>query len=221
MNHPQGNFRSGKATLYYSTDFGEVVQVEVREVSVVRRPWAQFKGAVAAQFKQPRQRKLRHYLGSYRPYLVVLKGWGHPRPADMYSWSVSTTGALVGTSRHMSCSGGYEREFDELLSSYLAEHPEVEVLGDYRHTQGCNSYDAAASEPYLESQRQSVAQQLEAAGVAPEVAAEAGQNFVNRSPNWAAGVLCNEHDVFCTADGTSITLAGGQRVEPPRYSVMD
>ena len=219
FQYPQGNFKAKKATLYHSTGFGNVAKVEVREVEVVRRPYAQDEGAVFATYLRPRKRKLEQYTGSYKPYLVVLEGWGHPEPADMFNWSISESGALVGTGRHSACSGGYENEFDAQLASYLETNPKVEVLGDYRHTQGCNTHDASASEEYLAAQKKSVADQLEAAGVPHEVAVEAGENFVEHSPYWAAGVLCNEHDVMCTADGLSITLINGPRVEPPRYGL--
>jgi len=219
MTYNQGNFKAKKTTLYYSAEFfSNVVKVEAREVEVVRKPWAQYAGAVVARYKEPRKRKSREYTGSYKAYLVVLEGWGHPDPADPCDWSTSeTTGCLVGTSRYSSCSDGYEKDFDTKLDAYLAAHPEVVVLGDYRHTKGFNSYDAAASEPYLEWRRLDVARQLELAGVEPSVAAEAGRNFVNRSPQCAAGVLFNEHDVQCEVNGLDLVLGDGTRVRPERF----
>lgn len=216
-NHPQGNFKAGKATLYLTSEFfGNVSKVEVNEVRVVRRPWAQFSGAVVVTFRKPRQRKTREYVGSSKSYVVVLAGWGHPDPDDHCNWSVSETGLLVGQAKYLSCSDGYANDFDAKLAGYLAAHPEVKVLGDYRHTQGCNPYDAAASEPYLEEQRRQVTEKLTTAGVPASVATEAGRIFVDQSPERAAGFLVNDHNFLCSASGRSLVLLDGTRVQPTR-----
>lgn len=218
MTYNQGNFKAGKATVYFKTEFlGDVQKVEVREVAAVRKPWAQYDGAVEVTFKKPRQRKARQLLGSYRPFIVVLDGWGHPNPTDSYDWSKSSTGCTVGTSRYSSFSDGYLTDFDDLLAEYFANHPEVVVLGDYRCTKGFDPHDAAASEAYLEWRRLDVARQLELAGVKPNVATEAGRNFVNYSPQRAAGVLFNEHDVPCGVSGLDLVLGDGTRVRPERF----
>ena len=217
--YPQGNFKAGKATLYLTGEFfSNIVKVEVREVAVVRKPWAQFSGAVVAIFKKPRQQRERKYVGSYKPYLVVLEGWGHPDPDDPYEWSVSeATEMLVGKSKYLSCSDGYANDFDSKLDAYLAGHPEAKVLGDYRYTRGCNSNDAAASEPYLESQRREVAEKLVAAGLPSEAAAEVGRAFVDQSPGQAAGLLCNDHNFLCSVSEQGLVLLDGTRIKPTEF----
>ena len=198
--YPQGNFKAGKATLYFANElFGNVAKVEVRNVEVIRKRWAQYAGAAVATFRQPRQRKDRQYVGNYKAYLVVLEGWGHPNPDGLCGeYKETDSGALVAHSRYSSCSDGYANDFDLRLQAYLVANPEAKVLGDYRHTQGFNAHDATAAEPFLKRQRDSIETQLLDIGIPTEIAEEVAHEYVFRSPHMAAGLLCNTHDVMAT-----------------------
>jgi hypothetical protein len=189
MTHPQGNFQAKKATLYVKNEFlGNVQRVEVREVRVSRQPWAQYKSAVICKYLLPRKRNWRKRTESYLPYLVVLEGWGHPDPASPWTNIQQGNGVTTSQGRHSSCSTAWDTDFDGELARYLEANPKAKVLGDYRHTQGCNTHDPAPAEEYLTGQIESLNEGLQGAGFPPELAHEVSTAFVRRSPQTAAGI---------------------------------
>lgn len=226
MTYHKGNLRAGKATLYLQTEgisLGNIVKVEVREVEVLRRQWAQYPAAVSYRYKAPRQRNWRGSNSGYRPYLVVLAGWGHPDPQSPWETVSESPDVTVSKARHSGCSDGWTTDFDGWLSAYLAAHPRVKVLGDYRHTTGCDTYNVEAKSDFDAQQGESVRSQLVATGVDADVAAEAARLYVAHGAPRAAAFLCNEHDVMCTTGSgyrcsvSALVLSGGVVIEPEEY----
>lgn len=226
MSYPQGNFQAKKATLYVQTEgicLGNILKIEVREIQVLRREWAQYPSAVEYRYKKPRQRAWRGSVASYKPYLVVLEGWGHPDPDSPWVTVKDTPDVTVEESRYSSCSDGWGNDFDKKLAAYLEANPSVKVLGDYRHTTGCNTYEREPKSEFDAQQAQSVREQLETAGVEAEVAAEASRLYVEHGPHMAAAFLCNDNDVMCTTGRgyrcsvSALQLAGGVVVEPEPF----
>jgi len=226
MSYPQGNLRAKKATIYVETEgicLGNIRKIEVSEVEVLRKSWAQYPSAVQCRYKQPRQRKWRGYTEGYRPYLVVLEGWGHPDPDSPWVTVSESSDVTVQKSRHSACSGEWGIDFDQKLAAYLEANPGVKVLGDYRHTTGCNPYDQGATSEFDAQQAESVREQLVAAGVDDDVATEAALLYVSSGPYRAAAFLHNDHDVSCTTGSgyrcsvSALQLADGVVIEPEPF----
>ena len=174
-DHHQGNLKHGKATIFLQQSgflLGSVVKVEVREIEVLRRQWAQYPGAVYCTYKEPRQKRSRRYIEGYHPYLVVLDGWGHPEPDSPWVNEHESNGCTVSEGHYSGCSAGWTSEFDQKLSVYLATHPEVKVLGDYRHTTGLDTSDVEAKAEYDAAEIESVRRQLVGAGIGESIAVE-------------------------------------------------
>lgn len=64
------------------------------------------------------------------PSLVVLDGWGHPKPPDGFvrenEWSFKGRWSMFAPE--------WRVEFDAFLKNYLGEYPQVCVLADYRQS---------------------------------------------------------------------------------------
>lgn len=221
MTHPQGNFKAKKATVYYKGEWGPGInRLEVREICVTRRPWAQYPSAVICNFLQPRKRKWQNLTGSYEPYIVVLEGWGHPEPGSPWTNTQVGDGVITQQSRYSCHDERWGTDFDRELAAYLEANPKVKVLGDYRNTQGCNTHDAQPAEEYHRHVADSVSRQLEEAGVPAEVAKEAGETWTRNGPYSAAGVLYNEHDVICSVEfrrGREYLEIKGQSIAPEAF----
>lgn len=142
--------QTGPATLYIAGDlFGTINKVEVREVEAWIGAYAQHARAVHCHFT-PKGARRRRGIDPEAPSgsLLVLAGWGHPAPASMFGEErESSTGARVSTSRHRAFSGSWRAEFDAMIGTYLAEHPEVRVVADFRKAELSGSRDWSVDPP--------------------------------------------------------------------------
>ena len=120
-------------TVYSTSSFmGNVIKYEGKLLDCGHREYAQYKNVPFVGFIPKRKRKGVRLLKGYQPYLVVLKGHGHPDADDiMQVISTSTDGTVVKQSKYSSFDDRYTSEFNELLDSYLTK-PNVEVLLDHR-----------------------------------------------------------------------------------------
>jgi len=221
-NNHQGNIRAKKATIYLTTEgisLGNVHKLEVREVEVIRKPWAQYPSAVQCKYLLPRKRNWSGRTGSYKPYIVVLEGWGHPDPDSPWVTIKEDSEVSVSESKYFSCSDGWETDFDRKLTSYLEANPSVKVLGDYRHTNGCNPHDPTPAKEHADHREQSMTRQfIERAGVDPETANKAAQLYVRHGAPHTAAFLSNAHDYMCTLHGPSALNFGyGVVIEPEPF----
>lgn len=209
----ESNASAGKSTLYYRSDFGAINKVECRSIIVHRRPWAQYDGSVEVIFVQKGKRNARRINEGYRPYFIVLEGWGHTDPDNMFHNHRETADgkAVISEARHSVCSDGWTDDFDTLIERYVSETG-AKVVGDWRHV---NGYDKAASEPFLAAKKEDATKQLENAGVPSEAAQEAARILVDRSPQMAAAYLYNEHEISAWVDGLYLRLGhDGPTIKP-------
>jgi hypothetical protein len=102
-------------------------RLEAREFVIELVKYAQYPSAVQCRFKRARERHWREFVSDRDPSLIVLAGWGHPEPASPFG-----LGAGAAQTRYLSCDPMWCTEFASLLTRYLAEHPSVTVLADYR-----------------------------------------------------------------------------------------
>ncbi len=99
---------------------------------VERREYAQYRNAVLARFRAPRQRNWRGSSQNPKPSLVVLDGWGHFDPQDdAFELISEDSNCVVKHSRHLSFSDEWRTDFDAALASYI-EKVGATVLRDYR-----------------------------------------------------------------------------------------
>jgi hypothetical protein len=212
------NIRARKATLYVSNEvMGNIEKIEVRAVEVVRKPWAQYASAVCYRYREPRQRRWRGYAQGYKPYLVVLEGWSHVDPSAPMEVLEESLGMTVSRSRYSFCSDEWIDEFDQILDAYLKANPKVRVLGDYR---GVSTHDPKIAQEYKTQQKHSIAKQLRSAGVSTKDARRASCDYVIKSPNWAAGWLC-EKGYNCTKvrgrHRAEALRVNGKLIEPEEF----
>jgi hypothetical protein len=214
----QGNLKATKVTLYIQLQglLGNIIKIQAREFEVLRRQWAQYPGAVVARWKAPRKRQWSSYSEGYKPYLVVLKGWGHPDPCSPWK----TIGENVQQAHHSPFSDGWNNDFDEWLEDYLASNPKTRILGDYRHTKGCSGYDSTQKVEFENHQAESIQAQLEAVGVPHNLAVDVADFYLHKSANWAAGVLEKEGFDSTVVSGKTRPEAlyvNGQTIEPEDF----
>lgn len=100
-----------------------------------RRPYAQYPTAPFVKFVPRGKRNPREWVGSYKPFCVILAGHGLLiSPAAQFLPCESTTpGVTVTKSRYSFCDDRFETDFNTRLNSFLAEHPET-LVADYRWT---------------------------------------------------------------------------------------
>ncbi len=115
-----------EATIYRRGEFN-YRRFEVRSVEVSTEAYAQYERALRFEFVLKGKRQRAGFLESYRPEVVVLRGHGHPVPADAFE----DRGGGCTMSRHLSHGPEWAEEFEALIGPYLAAHPGV-LLGDYR-----------------------------------------------------------------------------------------
>ena len=130
-----------KVTIYYKGEFGMAVnKVEGRLKDFGTRKWAQYNNAAYVNMIPKRKRKVRGFMQTYNPYLVLVLGWDHADIKDGMEVISDSPSMTVKQSRHMSFSDEWTNEADSVLDAYL-EKEEVTVLGDYRETKGFSSYN--------------------------------------------------------------------------------
>lgn len=79
-----------KATIYTTGEFfGNIQKIEVRRGSVEVKPYAQHTDAVHVKFVPKGGRRLRGFVKSYKPFVMIVKGHGHPEPAELFGKTIS------------------------------------------------------------------------------------------------------------------------------------
>jgi hypothetical protein len=127
-----------RGTLYLRSEFlGNYIRVEARNIEITIRPYAQYASAVEVRFVPRGARKVRGFVQTSYPSLVVLEGWDHFEPADAYRPSV--VGGKV--SAHLCHSEGWSRDFAAELDAYLAGN-RAKVAADFRNHNPHSKYAA-------------------------------------------------------------------------------
>ena len=132
-----------KVTIYTSGMLG-VQKYEGRLVGHGTEQYAQYDNAAYVHFIPKRKRKVRVVRGTYKPYILVLEGHGHP---DLSTWKMgksSTPGITVMESKYSACDDRWETDADVVLDNHIEKHAPT-VIADYRHTKGFNANDRYAN----------------------------------------------------------------------------
>ena len=120
-----------KATIYRKSDFIGIVKSEVKNLKILRGPYAQYADAIFLEFVPAGKRKAVRIVGSYAPYFLILNGHGHPEPGSAMELVSSDAFVTVQKSKYLSFDPRYTSDFDAEIAPYLAAHPEV-VAADLR-----------------------------------------------------------------------------------------
>jgi hypothetical protein len=128
------NMKTEKFVTIYTTNemFGNIVKREGRLIECGLRDYAQYRNVPYVKYI-PKGKRLATGFVKTSPYLVIIKGLGHPEPGDMFEQISSENGTTVSKSKYMSFDSRYKTDFDEVLQKYLT--PEMTIL-DCRHTVG-------------------------------------------------------------------------------------
>ena len=133
------------ATIYFSGEmFGIYHRVQVRAFYVETGPWAQYTNAVSVFFIAKSQRTVKGLTQSYKPSLLILDGWGHPKPDDMFGPETvdPVTGTGTKRSKYSAFDPGWKNDFDAMIDAHIAGG--ARVLHDFRKH---NSMAPAAAAP--------------------------------------------------------------------------
>ncbi len=122
-----------KVTIYLTSSWlgMGVRKYEARLVDHGRRKYAQYQSAPFVHFIPKRKRKVRQYVEGYKPYALILAGWGHPSPDDPFVPVRSDDKVEVSQSRYTLFDERWDTDFDSKIDAYVALLG-VEVVADYR-----------------------------------------------------------------------------------------
>lgn len=122
----------GKCTIYIRGMMG-VHRVEANLAVLERGPYAQYRNALHLRFLEKRKRHQRVAEFGYKPYILILEGWGHPEQDDPMVEIPGDAGSkvVVSRSRYLSCGPRYQSEFDAKIDAYIAAR-KPRVLADER-----------------------------------------------------------------------------------------
>lgn len=118
-----------KVTIYISGMIG-VTATEARLVAHGRKQYAQYKDAPFIHFKPKGKRKVRGWCEGYKPFAVVVEGWGHPAPPSPWVEEPSgVEGLFIRKGKYSGYDSGYETDFNVWFSTQS-----FPVVVDYRAT---------------------------------------------------------------------------------------
>lgn len=123
-----------KATIYTTSEFfGNLVKHEVDLTNAVFEPYAQYKESLRLVFIPKGKRKALQIRKTYNPFVLVIKGHGHPNPEELMKVIKETEDCKISQSKYASFDERFAQEADELLASIITPQ---NLLIDVRHTQG-------------------------------------------------------------------------------------
>lgn len=134
--------RGEKVTIYFrSSDsfMGNVHKIEARLHAYGRRRYAQYESAAFAVFTPKGGRTKKGVTATYRPYLLVLKGWNRwPEPPSPWTAPAKEGGVVVTKSKHLSCSDAWVTDFEAVLGAVDADDVVVDFRGVNPHEKKFN-----------------------------------------------------------------------------------
>lgn len=119
-------------TVYMSGAFG-VTKYEGTLLEFGTRKYAQYEKAPFVTMVPKGKRKPIVIQKTYRPYIVILDGIGHPEMSEVFSVVSETKDMLVRTTRYSSFSEDWIKESDIAIDAYI-EKVEAKVIADFRYT---------------------------------------------------------------------------------------
>lgn len=123
-----------KITIYTTSEFmGTVQRYEGTLIDQGRMKYAQYENAPFVSFIPKKKRNGIRIVKGYNPYILILKGWDHPEPEDMFGNSKGEVrnGVTIKKSKYSSFDDGYKTDFNNVIDRYIADNPTV-LLADYR-----------------------------------------------------------------------------------------
>jgi len=134
------NENQQKVTIYTSSEFfGSFHKYVGKLIDFGTRKYAQYDNAPFVTFIPSKKRKARQILKSFQPMILILEGIGHPDPETIWGGSKKENDVTVTQSKYSSFDERWSSDFDSLIDKYIQESG-VNVIADYRHTKGFNSY---------------------------------------------------------------------------------
>lgn len=119
----------GKTTLYLA-DLWAYDRVEVCNLTWRFEKYAQFPNAARLEYTVRDKRKRQTKMFTTVP-LVVLDGWGHPKPPPKFGPTHYGAAYSTQATRRRSCDPEWQNEFDAFLYGYL-QGSKAQVLLDLR-----------------------------------------------------------------------------------------
>jgi hypothetical protein len=113
-----------KATIYTTGELmGNVQKVEVRRGDVEVKPYAQFSDAVHVKYVPKGARRQRGFVKSFKPFVLILEGHGHPDPDSLFGEAVpsSVEGVSVAHGRHSAFGDEWTNDFRGMMGRYIAK----------------------------------------------------------------------------------------------------
>lgn len=100
-----------RVTIYVMNEFGfGAVRIECSRWFAEYMKWAQYDRALNVLFVPKGAKKVRGKVEGYKPYLLVLEGWGHP----------DTRASGDGTTSFTSFHPAHMSNFDQMIDEYIA-----------------------------------------------------------------------------------------------------
>ena len=119
-----------KATLYIAGLVG-YKRIEGKDLKWEIGPHAQFRKAIVISFVPKGKRRRFNIRLTRSPYSIVLDGWGHPEPPDIFDDPRELQHGVAKKAKHVACDSAYDREFNDFLAKYTEESGCI-VLADFR-----------------------------------------------------------------------------------------
>lgn len=128
-----------KITIYTSSGFmGNICRYQATYVSHGAGKYAQYENSQFLHYIPAGKRKPHSIRGTYHPFILVLRGHGHPNPGDFFGEERQSGSFSVKESRHSSFAPEWKWEFNAMINPYIEKNPDL-VAFDWRHTKDtCN-----------------------------------------------------------------------------------
>ena len=123
-----------KITVYTTSEFmGNVQKYEGTLIDQGKMKYAQYDNAPFVSFVPKGKRNGCRIVKGYNPYILILKGWNHPTPEDMFENSLGEKkdGVTIKKSKYLSFDDGFKTDFNNVIDDYIVKNPAV-LLADYR-----------------------------------------------------------------------------------------
>lgn len=134
-------FDGDKVTIYFTNDFGfGIGSLEARLYETGTKQYAQYANAAYCRYKKKGARTKRGMIASgYRPWLVILEGWGLPK-FDNWQPPQDDGAVITQKGKFMGCDERWEMAGDIFVADVVGKTG-AETVADYRHTHGFNAHD--------------------------------------------------------------------------------
>ncbi len=128
-----------KITIYSGGGMFGIHKTEAKLIAHGKKPLAQYTDAPFVHFIEKGKRTPKGIQMGYNPFILILKGHGHPDPDSPFvEQDIGETGMVCKKSRYASCDPRYVFDFNLKINPYLSVIPHL-IVADYRHTKAVQS----------------------------------------------------------------------------------